>query len=191
MTLRFDEATHTYTLDGMVVPSVTGVLGPIQPDYSYATTELGSAVHALTEQWDIGIIDLASSVPEDCAAHLRAWRLFRHEHAFVPLHIEERVFNSLHRYAGTVDRIGTWGEGDSVVILDIKTGDPAPWHGVQLAGYVLAAERMGLVARGITRIGVYLAGDGTYRVREYSDASDFPAFLAALTLNNWKASHPH
>lgn len=188
MTLTFDEATHTYRLGGMVVPGVTTALGPLQPDYSYATTETGSAVHKLTELWDMQALTECLEVPDAHMRYLDAWCAFREDHDFYPSHIEERVHHSLHRYAGTVDRIGAWHK-DEPVILDIKTGAPAAWHGCQLAAYVMAAERLGIVKADITRIGVYLSDDGTYRIKEYTDPKDGAAFLAALYLTNWKASH--
>lgn len=185
MICDFDATTHTYFLDGVRVPSVTSVLHPIMPDYTYADPSRGTEVHALTERFDTGFVN--EELPAEEWAYLAAWINFRRDLEFFPLHVEERVYHSLLRYAGTVDRIGFLGAGGEPIILDIKTGDPHPWHGVQLAGYVLAAERLGLVEHGIRRWGVYLSPEG-YRYVEYGEASDFTVFQAALQLANWKAS---
>lgn len=185
MNLTFDEATHTYALNGQRVPSVTGVLGPIMPDYSRADPTTGTEVHRLTAEYDAHAL-AEGEVPNELRGYLSAWIAFREDNEFHPVHIEERVANTLLRYAGTVDRIGVLGAGGEPLILDIKTGDPDRWHGAQLAGYVMAAERMGMVARDVSRWGVYLQSDGQYQVRSYLSTKDFAVFQAALYLATWK-----
>ncbi len=185
--IDFDEATHTYRLHGRVLPSVTTLIKPLMPDYSHADPTVGSAVHRYTELYDLALLS-EENIPDEFRGYLAAWIGFRANREFTPVHIEERVYHSILGYAGTIDRIGVVADAGQPVLLDIKTGDPDPWHGVQLAGYCLAAKRLGLIDDEIERWGVYLRADGSFEVRVYDDPRDATAFNASLVIHNWKAS---
>lgn len=58
-------------------------------------------------------------------------------------------------------------------VVEIKTGAPDGWHGLQLAAYAMLTN-----ARG--RIGVYLRPDGWYRVRVYDDPGDQARWMETL-----------
>jgi hypothetical protein len=65
-------------------------------------------------------------------------------------------------------------------VIDIKTGDPDRWHGVQLAAYALALDGD---FRTLRRLGVYLRPDGAFRTVRYEEATDFNVFTNCYNLH--------
>lgn len=189
--LTFDEASHTYTWDGIKIPSVTTVLSPLV-DYSMVHPEvlergrqLGSAVHRMTELYDLDDLDETSLQPV-MLKYLDAWKKFREDTNFVPDTIEKRMYHPIHRYCGTSDRTGVI-RGKKAVIDIKKMMSLGPVIGVQLAAYQAMHN---LEQEGIThRYALGLRPDGTYRLEPYTDPSDFAVFLSLLTIKNWKAKH--
>jgi len=184
--LTFEESTHTYTLDGQEIPSVTQVLkaeGFINTDFIdpwYA--ERGTAVHKATELFDLGTLDESSLDPR-IVGYLEAWKKYRRDTGYTPDPdmIERRMYHPTLKYAGTIDRPG----------LDIKSGSPEPWHVIQAAGYEdLMLANTDDVSRGWSMI--YLKEDGTYKVKPYSAIELYQArriFHAALACYNYKRNN--
>ena len=182
--LTFEAETHTYCIDGVIVPSVTQILaeaGLIDDRWYTEESQLrGRTVHIITALHDRGELD-KSAVSPDYVGYLLAWQRFRTDTQCEILSIEERVCNSAYRYAGTTDRRLLWRNGP-VYIADIKTGVPEWWHKFQTAGYWMCD---GITAS--SRRAIYLFADGTHRIREHTDhAYDTDVFRAALTLANAK-----
>jgi len=70
-------------------------------------------------------------------------------------------------------------------LIEIKTSTSIPaTTGLQLAGYQNAYEEM-LKVKIKRRLCVQLL-DGTYRMQEYKDRSDFRVFTSCLNVINWK-----
>ncbi|WP_313818749.1 PD-(D/E)XK nuclease family protein [Cupriavidus sp.] len=189
--LLFDEASHTYTADGVVIPSVTQILAPlndlsfIKPDVLQYKRELGTAVHKATELYDQGELDEAT-VPAVVQPYLDGWIRLRAELSFEILGMEERVFHPAHRYAGTYDRLVLL-DGKRC-IWDLKTGGMFPSYGPQTAAYKNAVEKAsGERVEG--RFTVELRDDGTYRLHEMTDPEDWPVFLGCLALHRFKNKH--
>lgn len=189
MTLHFDPATHTYTVDGARLPSVTEIIRPIAPDFSAippAVLErkraLGTAVHEacdLDDQDDLGEVD------DQLQGYVDAWRRFKAETGLQVTMSEQRLHHDALRYAGTLDRLVAIG--DVMWLLDLKTSaDPAPSYGVQLAGYAELLAAAGTVAD--RRATLHLRADGTYRLCEFTNPNDLAAFRACLSLHHWKES---
>lgn len=193
MPLEFDAATHTYTLDGRVLPSVTQVLKEARIcDYSMIpqavlqfAAERGTAVHLATQLLDEGDLDVESLDPV-LAPYVQAWEKFKAETGFVSERIEKRIVNETYFYAGTYDRVGIGiFQGGRRGIVDIKSGILLPGHHVQLAAY---AEAMGEPAT-TRRMLVQLRPDGQYRIEETPRSEfqrNFKVFLAALTCLHWR-----
>lgn len=189
--LLFDEASHTYTAGGVVVPSVTQILAPLN-DLSFISPEvlaykraLGTAVHKATELYDTGELD-ESSVADVVRPYLNAWIRLRSELQFEILGMEERVFHPAHRYAGTYDRM-VMLDGKRC-IWDLKTGAMYPSYGPQTAAYKNAVEKMhGIRIEG--RYTVALRDDGNYRLHAMEDPEDWPVFLGCLALYRFKNKH--
>lgn len=186
--LLFDPESHTYSLDGECLPSVTEVLSDVGIiDYSHIpeptremALERGRAVHLATQFEDEG--DLSEgSITEDLRGYLEAWRRFRREARFVPELIEYRGFHPSHKYAGTLDRTGNLGGNVVNCLLDIKTNDAQEWVRYQLAAYAAFFDS----PRKFRRMSVELHQDGSYRVREFPCRdwqADMNVFVSALNV---------
>lgn len=193
MSLTFDPASHTYRVNGDVVRSVTQHLAALHSfagvplEVLEAAKERGTYVHDLTVAHDQGDLD-EPEVHDQYRPYLAAWKSF--VEATVPnwQDIETMGHSELHRYAGTWDRFGllTWKGSRGLWVLDIKTSEQDhPVWGLQTAAYrQLKAEqdrRLALARRGT----VQLRPNGRWKLREWTDPSDWPAFQALLTLNHW------
>lgn len=197
--LHFDAVSHTYELGGVQIPNVTLITDSLA---SYAgipagvlekARQRGEAVHYATELWDRNELDV-STVPDSIMGYLQAWELFRSETGFEPFSdgIEAKVHSPTYRYAGTLDRAGTFAAFKRVkpsvpVLLDLKaTYTIMAAVEPQTAGYMQAWNET-RAPRLQRRFAIHLKKDGKYTLHECSEPSDLSVFLAALTCHNWKA----
>jgi hypothetical protein len=194
--LAFDEASHTYTLDGRKVPSVTGVLKALPNDYAMVdpavleqAAGLGRAVHKLIE------LDLAdrldvNSLDDELVDYLLQWQAFRATSGFQPILSEARVASPRYRYAGTLDLFGRLN--GRLVLIDAKRTAAVPRSaGPQTAGYELALResRPDLLPVGtfVDRFALHLKRD-KWQLVPFRDTADQRVFLSALTIHNWSAT---
>lgn len=191
--LTFDEETHIYRWNGMVIPSVTRILGMltdlkhIPADVLRYAADRGKAVHYGTELYDEDNLDWAS-VDDELVPYIEAWADFRATTGFTPTLIEHPVFHPALFYAGKLDRVGTM-DGE-IVLLDIKTSKTMyPTVGPQLAAYATALATEKSAPNVTRRAAVQLKDDGTWALHEYEDKHDWPVFLAAKTLLGWANKH--
>jgi len=182
-TLIFDEATHTYRVDGRECLSVTRILSMVGLiDESWRDEEAlkrGSFVHSACEFDDDGTLDPATVVGS-IAGYLAAWRKCKAEMGLKIIRegIEQRVVHPSLGYAGTVDRIVELA--GVRYVIDLKTGSPEVYHPIQLAGYAMCfTERL-------QRANVYLAENGSYRWVPHTDRMDFEIWKASLTLATFR-----
>lgn len=216
--LQFDPATHTYTLGGHVLPSVTQVLGILQSDYSGVPREVveaagrrGTAVHALLENdEDISLI-VESTKKQHIAPHPSGWkaatrqkleqrtgqnldgyvdaaRRFVCDSGFSTTVSEQLAYHPVYKYAGRLDRAGTLRINGNLAIVDWKTGIITPTVRLQLAAYANLLKD----PRKYRRLAVKLNCNGTYKVHEYPSsetARDFQVFLAALACYRWRKQY--
>jgi len=186
--LLFDAASHTYTLCGKRLPSVTQVLEAVGIcDYSHipyetreAAKKRGSEVHVLTQFDDESDLDEATINPE-LMGYLTAWRRFRTETELGRKSLVKIEHRGYHRYgfAGTLDR-----EFEGRILVDIKTGEFPYWVRLQLAAYaaILSEAEGSKELLPFRRVGVELHADGTFNVRECPVKElryDFDSFVAA------------
>jgi hypothetical protein len=189
--LQYDDATHTYTVGGVVYPSVTQVLGEAglidDTWYTEEGAERGSRVALVTELYDTGELDEATyteKFPNE-AGYLAAWRAFRCEHVERIEGIEEVVCSHIYKYAGRLDRRVVLHTG-AAVILDIKTGAHQWWWQYQTAAY--AACFLPSILR--ARMAVQLKPNGKYTCHIHDNyAHDIDVFRAALCIANEKREH--
>ena len=184
--------SHTYRVNGMIVPGVTQVLAQIEtyagipPSTLEYARERGQAVHLATQLWDEGDLDTQTLDPV-VGPYLSAWIQFLADTGFGVTEIETRVYSDYPRYCGTLDRVG-FLQGDHCVI-DIKAvAAISPLTGLQTAAYAGAwrtDKRMKLPRRAA----VQLRPDGTYRWEEHSDKTDLSVFISLLQLWNWRKIH--
>ena len=188
--LTFDEATHSYRLNGSLVPSVTQVIGSVLPGWQAGDWYLqrGRALHHGCRLMDGHCLDW-NTVDEAIKPRLLAWGKFRDEcPSATVLLCEEPLAHPGYRFAGTIDRV--FGNGKSDIIADIKS-TIEPQVRVQLGGYsLLWTEHTGRKA--IKAVAVELRDDGTYGTL-WIDAHGLrraqQTFLAALTIFNFKTLH--
>lgn len=165
--VSFDAITHTYRVDGAIVPSVTEILSACGLTLEFESAafrdaaafraDLGTKVHLACELDDRNDLD-DSSLDDLVRPYLEAWRHFRAESQLRIAAVEEIVLDGLFRWAGRLDRRG-WLFGDSrQTVIDIKTGAPARSHLLQTWAYALCFPTIG-----VNRRVVYLRSDGTYK----------------------------
>ena len=196
--VTFDAETHRYWLEGNEIPSVSRIIQGLKltPPYykSDRSQELmvrGTHVHTCTQYHDEGRLHERSWEPE-YHAFLEGWKAFRTIFGGEPIEIEKKVSSNQFRYAGTLDRVfklpsPTDPNAEELAVIDIKTGSPSNWHGLQLAAYQIAYEEEGLnpMRLPVRRLAVYLT-ETDFKVREYRDPGDLIAWKAAVTLYYWK-----
>jgi hypothetical protein len=186
--LTFDEETHTYRVNGKVVPNVTRILKPligyegVQAWMLERKSAIGKAVHKATELWDADDLDEEALDPI-LRPYLDAYKLFFDQVKPTWRRTERPVYHARFGYAGTLDREGL--VFDEPAVVDLKcTVDITPAVGVQTAAYGAPIEAEDGIKR--KRYALQLRPDRTYRLEPMEDASDFQTFLACLSLHNFK-----
>lgn len=186
--LGFDEATHTYTVAGIRVPSVTQIIGYFFGGFEFVSADAlryasdrGKAVHLACELDDRGTLDEASIDP-GIAGYVNAYRKFKRECDFEPGLIEQALYSAGLRAAGTPDRVGRVNRRQAVV--DLKSGGRMPWHGLQTAGYALLVP-----APTEARYTLHLREDGTYRLEPHRDTGDFEDFKTLVRTYHLLSKH--
>lgn len=181
--LLFDEATHTYTIDGRRLPSVTEICAPLtggrydNAAAAYAAAR-GTRIHELCALYDFDA--LPDEIEVECVPYVRAWSDFCRDWRPTWERVEWQM-HDVDGYAGTADRIGLIN--GRRVIVDIKTAAsldrPAKVSlACQMAGYERAAAEEGLHVDGDS-LGVQLKKDGTYTVHSMKKIEKRYGFSAA------------
>lgn len=181
--VEFDEKTHTYTVDGVVLPSVTHIIRFL--NYDTATTakswlrdvaaDRGTRVHKYTMLYDFG--ESLTDIDFDCVGYLKAYMEFCRDVSHEWTAIEKPLGDVTLGFAGTVDRHGIVYEREAVV--DIKTGTKinAVAVAAQLSGYdVLLGHNDDL-----DHYCLQLCKDGTYKFTKHE--SGYRAFASCLYIN--------
>ncbi len=162
---EFNEETHTYSIDGNVVPSVSSFLesSGLKPFIPYKSDgkPRGKRVHHLTELFDIGLYEH----DEEYGGYVDAWEAFLLYEKAKVLFSETLVYNPVMNLAGTIDRFIEMN--GKIYIEDSKTGSNADWHKYQLALYALIIEEPE-----IGRCNVVLKPNGKYRLIIRDDPQD-------------------
>lgn len=192
-TLEFDVLDHEYTLGGRKLPSVTQIIGSQFPllNIPQAALEfarqMGVAIHSACELYDIEKLDW-STLDLKVVPYVKAWQRARDQLNLEIVDIEVATHHRLLFYAGRVDRViklnGVLG------VLDLKRPILNDRAGVQTCAYMHALNTSNYRhGRIVTRFAIQLRSDGSYRLRQYKDESDWSVFTAALTIHNWRKSH--
>jgi hypothetical protein len=180
--LSFDVETHTYRYGGRVVPSVTQVLHAIDnfdrvdPELLERARRFGQHVHAATDLFDRGILD-EENLDIMLVPHLNAYKLFLSETGFVVTHSEQQIYNARQRYAGTLDKRGTWK--GSTWLLDLKSGAVPRAVGLQTAAYREACDE-----KPKRRLCLQLKRN-TYKLIKCEEASDWSYFVSYLNVHRF------
>lgn len=174
--VQFDEATHTYTLDGVELPSVTHIIRYLavdkannaDPNMALIARERGSAVHEATVMYDYSG-EIPDGFPAEYAPYLEAYVQFVRDYKPGWELIEHQMGNATLGFAGTLDRFGVID--DKLCILDIKTSYKVdiPSLSAQLAAYhdlLLNEQFERLENANIRHLGLQLMRTGKYRLYE-------------------------
>jgi len=147
----FSEKDHLYTVDGVIVPNVTTILGEwvkidigrgwyvstftgavIDADRFEAAGAMGTAIHDMIHAYLEDDLDEENTAPEllKVLDQFKEWeRLFRPE----ALHLETRGYSSKYGFSGTMDLVCMIGRDRWIV--DYKSGFIYKTAGPQLAAY--------------------------------------------------------
>jgi len=187
--LTFDEETHTYRNDDVILPSVTEILvslGFINTHWFTAESRnRGTAVHLAVRDHCCGIGCAAPT--EEVESYLRGYRRFEKECNWKPEKVETPMACNL--YAGTPDTIGLLN--DCLAVVDFKSGEVGPATGLQLQGYRdlhfwgQQTDREQIMKR----FALQLTKEGKYRLTEYRDRSDQYIWRSAVAIWHWKRNH--
>lgn len=191
----FDETTHTYTLDGVVIPSVTEICAPITcgkyPPVGVVqqAAARGTRVHELCALYDMDA--LPDEIEAGLVGYVKAWAAFCRDYKPVWTHIELPLYGVLNTgrpFAGTIDRIGKI-DGQTRVV-DIKTAASLDRPAKvalceQITGYEWLADVNDIDVSCGAGMGVQLFADGNYRVHltaEIARKYDFRSSSLFITL---------
>ena len=174
--VHFDESTHTYTLDGKELPSVTHIIRYLAVDkannadqnMALIARERGSAVHEATVMYDYSG-EIPDDFPAEYAPYLEAYVQFVRDYKPGWELIEHQMGNAILGFAGTLDRFGVID--DKWCILDIKTSYKVdiPSLSAQLTAYhdlLLNEQFERLENANIRHLGLQLMRTGKYRLYE-------------------------
>lgn len=143
--IEFNESTHTYTVAGRVVPSVTQLLGAVgvrkndrwcsisKSEWCANDTaaNFGKALHA------IAVYEL-SGVEYDCDPAMKPWidnlKKFFKANELKGISIEDPLYSKIYHYCGTPDLFCMMGLRMVVVDWKTATAEQDHWR-MQLAAY--------------------------------------------------------
>jgi len=183
-TLEFDEASHTYRVDGRKVPGVTEVIRAFSPGFQASDwhKQRGIACHAAIALSNLGKLDWKSVDPA-IAGRVRAWEKFRRDFGGTVIAVEKKLAHDMYLYAGTLD--AAIERKDGIVVVDAKSTveDFVVW---QLAAYAMLFTAK--TKRSVRRVGaVRLADDEKYQCTWFDEREIAKAarqFLGMVTTFN-------
>lgn len=192
--IRFDPDEHRYTTPaGVVVPSVTQVLKATGVSVDFEALpgrdaiarkrDIGVAVHSDIHAADDGDLDW-STVHDEVKPYVHAWLMFREAKRLTPMARERRVYDPIRNVAGTFDGVFSEAGQDSLVLIDVKCGDPkAAAAQYQTAGYVMAYAIEVPESMGYRRWSVQLMPERPvpFVVTPYNDWQDFNVWQSIVT----------
>lgn len=163
-----NEATHTYTVDGVELPSVTTILRFISADgFKGINTSVlamaaarGTAIHEACEMIDYGC---EPEIIEGTEPYLRAYNTFLRDYRPEWVGVECPVCSPGKGFAGTIDR---WGFiDDSPAVVDLKTiSSPTRYTYASLCAQTAAYAYCLGYPEGCRRYGLFLKSNGDYRL---------------------------
>ena len=169
----FDDATHTYLVDGLEVPSVTTILQPlsnrgyanVNPSVLEYARHRGTAVHEVLEAIDLGA---EPDIYPEIIPYIQAYEDWKSVYRPTWTGVEQIVYNEPNGYIGTLDRAGYLNDG-RFCIVDIKTSNPTKEALVsvccQTAAYATAYPKV----VEIDRYALFLKSDGTFRFQNCTE----------------------
>ena len=186
MSFEYDALTHTYTLDGRRLPSVTECLGLLQnfDSIPWETLERarqrGQRVHEHINAYNRGDITEAD-FPPDISGHLEGWAKFMDDTGAVVIQSERPLYHKALGYGGTPDCILSWKDDKALLLPDVKaTWAVPPTVGAQTAAYAEAYKSHNGKVR-IERACIHLTAGG-YKLHMRTDPADWSLFVSTLNV---------
>lgn len=188
MQLAFDKSTHTYTLNGRAVPSVTQVLEPLEmfdgiPVHVLeAARERGQFVHEAMALLVRGALDWAS-LDVSLVPYIEGGKRFLDESGAVVIASEQRVACPRIRCAGTFDLLAHMRDAECLIEFKATAALPRT-VGPQTAAY----ERLYQAMHGPSHRRRYCVQlkPGDYKVHPLTDPADWSVFQSCLNIHYWR-----
>jgi hypothetical protein len=183
--VEFDEASHSYYVDGELIISTTQVFrdaGMVDDKWFREWHRWrGSETHKALATWNkAGNIDKRKVDPR-IRPYLEAGLKWQTENKFTPLYVEHRVYDPIFNVCGTLDMLGHFPDGKVDVIVDYKTNDHR--MGQAMSRYQLASYGHAFQAKEVfRRIEVILGPTG-----EYGPVNSFPVDTYQADINTFLA----
>ncbi len=181
MIVQFDATTHTYMVDGVKVPSVTGLCAPLGEDYDEPSdlmesvldfaTERGLTLHEYIAHRLMGGSREDFEIPDIFTPWAEAAELFLTEHEIIPLLIETPLGGD--GFAGTPDLVCEMDGEFAIVDYKFVSVIAKSKVGAQLHGYKTLCEANGIFPEKLYAVQFLSSGD--YRLYPIGEAgeSDF------------------
>lgn len=174
------------------IPGLHDILNGVGLIRSYATPaqmQFGKNVHRAAHLFDTNNLN-RSSISERVRPRLEAWERFKKVKGFQVVRSEVVLYHPLYRYGTTIDKDGIFSDG-SRALVEIKTGFPEDWNGLQLAGQEIAlnAWPMFRLRRPRRRMVVHLKPDANYSITYFDDRTELYLFPGYVSDFNWRVNH--
>lgn len=151
--LEFNEATHTYSIDGVVLPSVTQIISEIMPN-KYANVnervlsekaKFGTTGHKIIEYTDVSDLETAKNYArgiknKSLEICIREYLRLVSKYNINP-HLHEMRVHYGYIYAGTLDMIASVNKEFSLIDIKFTSALDKEYLAWQLGMYSLALKK--------------------------------------------------
>ncbi len=196
--LDYDDAAHSYKVEGIKVPSVTRVvdgcfpkhlvdwaLGIGEEEYHRIideALEIGNYTHKWIEKYILN-----GKNPNQYNICTDAFLIWEKKHNVEWIDAERKVYCDKYKYAGTVDAVAKIN--GRVCVIDFKTSKKIykPYH-LQVTAYAQAIKRIDGLGR--WPLGMILRLDketGEYEQKVFEPKDHFNVFKKCLELRQWSS----
>lgn len=193
--IEFDEATHTYRVNGQKWPGVTEILRPLQdfsgvdPTVLKRAQDFGIALHKACELDANGTLDESTLDPQ-LAPWLEQFRAFLYDTRWKVLGTEEMVGHDGLKYCGKYDLRMLTNSGRHAIV-DIKSGAKSKTVGFQTEAYARARCAMHEEKIRYERYALYLRATEYRLVPCRNSDDDWRMFLSCHSIHYWKQENTH
>ena len=190
MGFTFEDSTHTYRLDGRVIPSVSKIMEPlssavyggVNPSVLASAAYRGTVIHEAIENY---ITFGEEVIDREYAGYFDAFRDWHDKYSPKAILIEERMYHPMLFYAGTLDLVCQIGE--DLCLVDYKSSSKAidKNYRVQLEAYRKMLEYKGYYIT--KKMVLHLKNIGKYEEHIYpvQDAEAWRVFGSLLNIYSY------